>query len=414
MTLRPSGVAGDGGFWLRLALLWLSGACLRMTVLSVPPVLPLIHRQLDLSEAQVGALTALPIFLLTAAAIPGAVLIARVGARRALIAGLCLVALAGAARSLGQTAIVLFAMTFLMGVGIAVSQPTMPTLARFWFPTRTGQATAAYANGFLIGEIVAAALTGAVILPRVGGDWQLALLVWSVPVLLTAVCILLFTSHVPRERTAPRIRWWPDWRSQRTWRLGLIFGGASVAYFGANAFIPDYLKATNHASLISAGLTSLNLCQLPASLLIAALPGLFIARRWPIVATGVVTVISGVGFVMGGLWIVLWAGTLGFATASVFVLTLALPPLLADPHDVPRLSAAMFTITYACSFVGSLIGGAIWDASGIPFTAFLPVIAAGLGMILLVIGLDLSHARRRSTEESNGETQPRLAGRPAG
>lgn len=388
-------------FWLNLGLLWLSGACLRMTVLAVPPVLPLIHRSLHLSEALVGALTALPIFLLTAAAVPGALLIARVGARRALIAGLFLVALAGAARSLGGSTAVLFVMTFLMGVGIAVSQPSMPSLARHWFPSRTSQATAAYANGFLIGEIVAAALTATIVLPLVGGHWQAALAFWSVPVMLTALLVLLFTPHTARDASAPQMRWWPDWRSTRTWRLGLIFGGASVAYFGANAFIPDYLKATHHAGLISAGLTSLNLCQLPASIMIAALPALFIARRWPIVATGVITIASGLGFLMGGIWIVVWAGILGFATASVFVLTLALPPLLAEPHDVHRLSAAMFTITYACSFVGSLVGGAIWDASGVPFTAFLPVIAAGLGMIAFVVGLDLSHARWRLSEAGN-------------
>ncbi len=47
------------------------GADLRLTILAVPPVLTLIHRDLHLSEAGVGALTALPMFLLAAAAILG-------------------------------------------------------------------------------------------------------------------------------------------------------------------------------------------------------------------------------------------------------------------------------------------------------------------------------------------------------
>jgi hypothetical protein len=37
----------------------------------------------------------------------------------------------------------------------------------------------------------------------------------------------------------------------------------------------------------------------------------------------------------------------------------------------------------------------VWDATGIPVTTFAPVALAGVAMILLVIGLDLSAARRR-------------------
>jgi MFS family permease len=67
---------------LRLIVLWLAGTNLRLTVLAVPPVLPLIHRQFDLSEQAVGALSGLPVLLLGLAAIPGSLLIARLGRLR--------------------------------------------------------------------------------------------------------------------------------------------------------------------------------------------------------------------------------------------------------------------------------------------------------------------------------------------
>ena len=94
------------------AVLWLVGADLRLTVLAVPPVLPLIHRDFALSERAVGALSGLPVLLFGIAAIPGSLLIARLGARRAAIAGLLVVAAASAARGLGPSAPMLFAMTF--------------------------------------------------------------------------------------------------------------------------------------------------------------------------------------------------------------------------------------------------------------------------------------------------------------
>jgi MFS transporter, CP family, cyanate transporter len=75
---------------------------LRLTVLAVPPVLPLIHREFALSERTIGALSGLPILLFGFAAIPGSLLIARLGARRAVIAGLLVVAVASAARGAGR------------------------------------------------------------------------------------------------------------------------------------------------------------------------------------------------------------------------------------------------------------------------------------------------------------------------
>jgi len=287
-----------------------------------------------------------------------------------------------------------------MGIGIAVSQPALPSLARLWFPARTALATAIYSNGFLIGEVVAAAFTVPLVLPLVGSSWQGALLFWSLPVLLIAGAFALFTTHALRDPGAPMMRWWPDWRNANTWRLGLILGGASLAYFGANAFIPDYLRATHHSQYIGAALTSLNVSQLPASLIAGVVPRYVIARRWPIAVAGCLTVAAAAGMAMGDVWVIVWAAPLGFSTAGVFVLTLSLPPLLTEPHDVHRLSAAMFTISYGCSFAGSLIGGAIWDTTKVPLSSFLPVAGAGLAMTLIVLGTDLSNARERHNSVS--------------
>ncbi|MDQ2742817.1 MAG: MFS transporter, partial [Chloroflexota bacterium] len=130
------------GAWRHFLLLWLAANALRMTLLAVPPLLPAIHRDLHLSETLVGILSGLPVLLLAVAAVFGSLVIAHLGARRALVLGLVLVAVAGACRGVGSTTAILFAMTFAMGLGVAVSQPAMPALVRQWFPDRIGQATA--------------------------------------------------------------------------------------------------------------------------------------------------------------------------------------------------------------------------------------------------------------------------------
>ncbi|MFZ0071213.1 MAG: MFS transporter, partial [Xanthobacteraceae bacterium] len=87
-----------GELWLCLALLWLAGNGLRITILAVPPVIPLVTADLHMSATQVGILGGLPAVLFACAAIPGSLLIARFGALATLVIGLLATALGSALR----------------------------------------------------------------------------------------------------------------------------------------------------------------------------------------------------------------------------------------------------------------------------------------------------------------------------
>ena len=367
-------------------LLWLTGADLRMTVLALPPVLPLIHRQFALSEKAVGALSGLPVLLFGLMAIPGSLLVARIGARRTCIAGLAVVAAASAARGAGPSVAMLFAMTFLMAAGIAVLQPSLPALVALWFPKSPGLATAIYANGLLIGEAGPAALTIPVVLAVLGGSWPASLALWSAPVALTAVLMTLFTPPGRRSPTAPAPRWWPDWRHALTWQLGLMQGGTGGLYFASNALIPDYLHAVGRPELVGPCLSALNLGQLPASAVMLIWARRLTAGNAALVAMPALA-IPAIAFLADPRpWAaILGAATIGFSCALTLILTLALPPLLAPLHDVHRLSAGMFAIGYTLSAVTPLVGGAIWDATGLPAAAFLASAAAAA--VVLVTAL---------------------------
>jgi CP family cyanate transporter-like MFS transporter len=361
---------------LRLPLLWLLGAQLRLTVLAVPPVLPLIHRDLALSEKAIGALSALPVLLLGLAAVPGSLGVARLGARRACLVGLVVLGIAGAARGIGPSAVMLYAMTFAMGIGIALMQPTLPTLVGEWFPTRAGFATAVYANGLLIGEAVLAAVTIPLVLPLFGGSWEASFAFWSVPVILTAALLLLTTPHRTRDKLVMVMRWWPDWHDRRLWQVGFLLGGTGGLYFSANAFIPDYLHATGRPELVGACLSALNIGQLPASAIILIFARRLAGSRAPLVASTVLAAIGIALFLARPDLAVIATSVLGFCCGIQLVLSLALPPLLAPPHEVHRMSAGMFAIGYLTSFAIPPIGGAIWDLTGVPAMAFSAAAAA--------------------------------------
>ena len=120
---------------------------------------------------------------MAAGAIPGAYLVSRVGARRAVAVGLALVALGAGLRGAYPNAAVVFAFTVVFALGIAVAQPAMPSLAQAWFPKRIGRAIAIYSNGLLVGEVIAASITLPLLLVPFG--WQVALAVWAVPAVST-------------------------------------------------------------------------------------------------------------------------------------------------------------------------------------------------------------------------------------
>ena len=380
-----------------LLMLWLSGVALRLTILAVPPVIPHIHDDLHLTETEVGILMGLPSMLFAIAAVPGSLLVARLGARAALVAGLAIAAAAGALRGFIHDLAWLYAMTIAMGAGVAVMQVTLPSTVREWLPDRIGFATAVYTNGLLVGEILPVALMIPFVLPLTGGSWPMAFAAWSAPVALIALLVMMLAPRHSASGTlaapSPPRRWWPDWKAPLIWRLGIMLGTVNAIYFATNAFLPDYLDRTGQREWISAALTGLNLGQLPASFLLLGFAGRFERAAWPYVLSGGVSLLGILGIVVGsGPWIVVATSVLGFAAAATLILALALPPLLSEPDDVHRTTAAMFTISYSCAVLVPIVSGLSWDLTGVPATAFVPI---GLcALVLMWLAPAVTHAGR--------------------
>ena len=164
-----------------MCLLWLAGCAMRMTLLAVPPVIPLVHIELGMSETQIGLLIGLPLAMFAIAAIPGSLLIARVGARLAVALGMVIAGFAGGARGAAVDVWTLYGAAIATGFGIAIMQPGMPTLVREWLPGRIGLGTIIYSNGMVIGAVLPPVLTIPFILPLVGGSWRLDFFLWAVP-----------------------------------------------------------------------------------------------------------------------------------------------------------------------------------------------------------------------------------------
>jgi CP family cyanate transporter-like MFS transporter len=389
---RPaSSRSDDRAFVTCVVLLWLTGIMLRVTILAVPPVITRIRVDLGLSGTEVAILSTLPVMLFAMAALFGSLLVSYLGSRKTLVGGLIVVAIGSALRGGISSAPALYAATIVMAVGVSLLQPTMPTLIRQWTPSRIGFGAAVYSNGMLVGEVIPVWLAQPVIMPLVNDDWRLQLAFWSLPVAAVALLAFLLAPQDAddmRPRHANRSAWWPNWKDPLIWRLGMIFGSINALYFGTNTFLPDHLKASNAADLVDGALFALNFGQLPASLIILPLSKRLERRLWPYLACAVLSMLSMAGliFVIGPTTLA-WAGLFGFAMGASFTLGLALPPLLCEPRDVGRVSAATFTISYTFGVSAALVSGAFWDLAGSPAWAFAPLGACTFMLIATALVL---------------------------
>lgn len=384
-------------------LLTLVGFNLRSVILGVPPILPLIQYDLGLNYTATGFLTALPILVLACAAWPSGFVVERIGARACVSIGLALLGGSAILRFLWPIASLLFLFTLLMSMGIALAQTAVPVLAQRWFPMHIGLVSALFSDGLIIGEAVAAGITVPIMVHLWGGDaWTETFVLWGVPVIVLLVFWLWLAPAAPvrlssSERLSIPVAVTVASKDNATTvertrvnalHLGIMVGAASLIYFGMNSWIPSYNQAIHHADLTPATLTILNTAQLPSSLGVTLFAQRLAGRRWPFIAAGIVCVIAIIGWVLTPAPLELfWAALLGGSSALVFTLGIALPPLLARPGEVARLTGITISLTYAVAFVGPLIGGQLWDVFHLPALAFLPVALASI--LLIVLGARL-------------------------
>ncbi len=381
------------------ALITLVGFNLRSVILAVPPVLPLIKRDLALSYTETGLLTALPVLVLGVGAWPSGLLVERFGGRYCVAIGLALLGIGGLLRAFWPTALTLFFFTLLLSMGITLSQTSIPVLARRWFPAHIGLVAALFSDGLIIGEAVAAGITFLIMVQFLGQDaWAATFVLWSVPVIVLLVLWLWIAPSAPAatpgrsssmESVAKPLISQSSLPSRRqphvnALHLGIMLGSASLIYFSMNGWIATYNQVIHHTELTPLALAGLNAAQLPVSLGVTFFAQRLAGRRSPFIVSGTICAVAIAGWVFTSAVLEpFWAALLGGSSALVFTLGVALPPLLASPERIARLTGSTLSLTYGVAFVGPLLGGELWDLFHLPPLAFLPVAIASAMLIIL-------------------------------
>ena len=357
------------------AILWLVGWTLRVPVLAAPPLATRIGDAYGLDTAGIGALTMLPVVAIAFGAVPAAMIIARFGLKAAIAGGLLVMAAASSARGHASSGAVLFSVSVLMGLGVAVFQTALPAATRVWTPSHIALGSAVYLNGMMVGEMSGAGLTLPVVLPMAGDDWRTALLLWSVPIVLIALATAFVrppkAESNPSEGAASRkvpVTSMPRWNDPHVWRYGALLAGSVVAFYVINSYVGAILQDRGEMEALAGLLLAYNATPLLASIAVLAVPR-WIGKQRPVAASAVLSVLGLAGFAFLSGWLS-WAAALltGFAASVELILLVSLPAVIAKGHAVTRLSAGMTLVGYGIAFVLPLMGG--WLAKRLDWLEF--------------------------------------------
>lgn len=362
--------------WRTAALIALIGFQLRSIIVGLPPVLPELRADLHLSFSAIGALTGIPVLGLGAAAVPGALLVNRFGARSVVGVASLGLALAALMRISPPLPYSLFIWTAILALMIAAAQPGMAVLVRNWFPSRIQQASAIYSMSLAAGALAGATLS--VYLLAFGG-WRGTFVAWALLAFLAGgVWIWMAPGrgsiHEPLPHGLGRLI-----RNREVWHVAALFGGQSLVFYGGMTWIPFLLRSSSHAYLALV-LFLFQVTSLPVTAILATIHLPWATSRIWYTAGGLLMSIGSIGLMLGLTELAwLWAPIAGLGNAMVFAGANSLPALLAaDRSEVAGYTALMLTAGYAFAFFGPLVGGLLLDHTHVITSPFWVITGAAL------------------------------------
>ncbi|HFK2158132.1 CynX/NimT family MFS transporter [Klebsiella aerogenes] len=390
--MSPVSSSANGNKLLLIVGILFIAATLRVTFTGIAPLLDAIRAEYQLTTAQTGLLTTLPLLAFGLVSPLAAGVARRFGIERSLLLAMVIICLGIGLRSLPSAAW-LYIGTALIGCGIALGNVLLPGLIKRDFSGHVARMTGAYS--ITMGAAAAAGSAMVVPLALAGFGWRGALLLLMVFPLLA---LLLWLPQARRQATTPMTGSGAAhnrgiWRSALAWQVTLFLGINSLVYYVIVGWLPAILQSMGYSEAQAGSLHGL--LQLAT-----AAPGLAIPlvlhrlkdQRGIAVLVALMCVVSTLG-----LWLlpgqaVIWTLIFGFGSGATMILGLTFIGLRASSaHQAAALSGMEQTIGYLLAACGPPLIGKIHDAYGdwhIPL-----IIVALIAVVMALFGALAGRAR---------------------
>jgi predicted MFS family arabinose efflux permease len=377
--------------WLVMAVVFFASVAITVNQFKVPPVLQILMADMGVGFVTGGWLMSLFAVAGVLLAIPGALLLARVGFK---VSGLLALACCMAGAALGAVAAnapMLLAGRMIEGISAGLMGVTAPATISAWFgPRERGLPLGIWAAWVPVGSVIAFNVAHPL---QTAFGWQA---VWWFGLGLTLLAFLLYAMVVSdppgagQSAGSPAVPWTRGLVSVPTWLLALAFGAFAFSLLSYNTWIPTFLTGTLTIEPATASFYA-------SLIFLAAIPGNVVAgwainrvhtRYGLLVGVYLISCVLFAGTFR--LWqptvIVLYLLALGFVTNFIPTLAFTLAPEAVGHPSLAGISLAMMSMgANAGVLVGPPILGALIEAWGWTLAGWVLVAVMMLGTLASVL-----------------------------
>lgn len=345
---------------------FLLAANLRLAIIGIPPIVTKVQAYFQLSTAQTGVLTTIPLLCFGFLSVATAPIIRKLGTKRTIESALLMLAIANLLRTYVTWG--MFIGTIFVGAGITMLNVSLPALIVERHPEQSVKL-----NGVYTASInVISAIIGGIAVPVANAiGWQFTVQLFSIPAIIAFLATLLLphrptkaaghhqTSKDGATIAAPT----KIWKRGHVWLLAIFMGLQSLIFYTVVAWLPSVLMSHGLSATTAGWLFSIfQIIGAPFAYLVPRATTKA-AHLNALMAALLVGFLSGISILIAvnATWLLIVACIIiGVTTASVFTLSLSMITTISTtPQEAGSVGGIVQSIGYLIASIGPTLFGMI-------------------------------------------------------
>lgn len=367
---------------------------LRAPITSVGPLVGTITNSLNLTGAQAGLITTLPLIAFAIISPIAPKLARKFGTETTILGALILIILGLSIRYLPSIS-TLFLGTAILGCGIAVGNVLIPSIVKQEFQNQSGLVTGIYSVSMNLTGAIASGVSIPLI-EKLGWTWNQAFSLW---IILAALALLAWLPQLKNKKATPEVNVVDTnnsiWHSSLAWSVSLFMGIQSFIFYVLVAWLPEMLISQGIPSSKSGGMLSLlQLTLLPTTFIIPIIAGKRPNQKSLVVISFALFTLGISGLMFSSLAVIsLSIIAIGIAGGIAFSLSMMFFNLrTSTPKEAADLSGMAQSIGYILAAVGPFLFGLLHDLTNNWQSSLFLLI--GMTIILLFVGLNAGSSKK--------------------
>lgn len=367
---------------------------LRAPITSVGPLVGTITNSLNLTGAQAGLITTLPLIAFAIISPIAPKLARKFGTETTILSALILIILGLSIRYLPSIS-TLFLGTAILGCGIAVGNVLIPSIVKQEFQNQSGLVTGIYSVSMNLTGAIASGVSIPLI-EKLGWTWNQAFSLW---IILAALALLAWLPQLKNKKATPDVNVVDTnnsiWHSSLAWLVSLFMGIQSFIFYVLVAWLPEMLISQGIPSSKSGGMLSLlQLTLLPTTFIIPIIAEKRPNQKSLVVISFELFTLGISGLMFSSLAVIsLSIIAIGIAGGIAFSLSMMFFNLrTSTPKEAADLSGMAQSIGYILAAVGPFLFGLLHDLTNNWQSSLFLLI--GMTIILLFVGLNAGSSKK--------------------